>query len=80
MRSFILTAAIAAALFSTSLTAGYAASPGKGGASSGGPALMPRDRKVLLQAELLQPERIEPSSTQEHRSGEGPKRVTLCRP
>jgi hypothetical protein len=36
MRSFILTAAIAAALLSTSLTAGYAASPGKGGASSGG--------------------------------------------
>ena len=31
MRSFILTAAIAAALVSTSLTAGYAASPGKAG-------------------------------------------------
>jgi hypothetical protein len=35
MRSFILTAAIAAALVSTSLTAGYAASSAKGGASSG---------------------------------------------
>ena len=33
MRSFILTAAIAAALVSTSLTAGYAASSGKAGAS-----------------------------------------------
>ena len=35
MRSFILTAAIAAALVSTSLTAGYAASSGKAGVSSG---------------------------------------------
>ena len=69
MRSFILTAAIAAALFSTSLTAGYAASPGKGGASSGGASTHATRWKVLLQAELLQPERIEPSSTQEHRSG-----------
>ena len=36
MRSFILTAAIAAALVSTSLTAGYAATAGKAGASPGG--------------------------------------------
>jgi hypothetical protein len=35
MRSFILTAALAAALVSTSLTAGYAATSGKAGASSG---------------------------------------------
>jgi len=35
MRSVILTAAIVAALVSTSLTAGYAASSGRAGASSG---------------------------------------------
>ena len=38
MRSFILTAAIAAALVSTSLTAGYAASSAKGGGGSSGRA------------------------------------------